>query len=161
MTGDTVVARFYEAFAQLDYQGMQACYSDDIVFSDPVFGVLNGPEAKAMWQMLCVRARDWSFRYQPVEWLDQEYATCQWTAGYTFTGTGNKVTNHVKAFMKVRDGLIIEHSDAFRLSTWMGQALGWKGKLFGWTGFMKRQVQKKARLNLERFMEEARPVGAE
>jgi hypothetical protein len=55
--------------------------------------------------------------------------------------------------MKLKDGKIIEHSDAFRLSTWISQALGWKGVLFGWTGFMKRAVQKNARKNLQRFME--------
>ena len=56
-------------------------------------------------------------------------------------------------FLVGKDGKIIEHSDAFRLSTWIGQALGWKGVLFGWTGFMKRAVQKNARKSLMKFME--------
>ena len=72
---------------------------------------------------------------------------------YVFKKTGNKVVNKIKAFMKLKDGKIIEHSDAFRLSTWIGQALGWKGKMFGWMGWMKRAVQKIARNNLQRFME--------
>ena len=69
-----------------------------------------------------------------------------------FQKTGNKVTNNIKAFMRLKDGKIIEHSDAFRLSTWIAQALGWKGVLFGWTGFMKRGVQNNARRNLLKFM---------
>jgi len=59
--------------------------------------------------------------------------------------------------MKLKDGIIIEHSDAFRLSKWIGQALGWKGVLFGWTGFMKKAVQKNALKNLQRFMEKKLP----
>jgi hypothetical protein len=55
--------------------------------------------------------------------------------------------------MKLKDGKIIEHSDAFRLSIWIGQALGWKGKIFGWMGWMKRKVQKGARKNLIGFIE--------
>jgi hypothetical protein len=55
--------------------------------------------------------------------------------------------------MKFYEGRIIEHSDAFRLSTWIGQALGWKGILFGWTGFMKRAVQRNARKNLINFVQ--------
>ena len=33
-----LITRFYQAFQRLDAEAMVACYSDDIVFSDPVFG---------------------------------------------------------------------------------------------------------------------------
>jgi ketosteroid isomerase-like protein len=148
-----VIERFYSAFQKLDYKTMQDCYSDDIIFSDPVFLVLNGDEVKSMWEMLCKNAKEFSLTFSDIELLDEEYATCKWVATYTFSKTGNRVVNNIKAFMKLKDGKIIEHSDAFRLSTWIGQALGWKGKLFGWTGFMKRAVQKNARANLVKFME--------
>jgi ketosteroid isomerase-like protein len=65
--------------------------------------------------------------FSDIELIDEEYATCKWVARYIFSKTGNKVTNNIKAFMRIKDGKIIEHSDAFRLSTWIGQALGWKG----------------------------------
>jgi ketosteroid isomerase-like protein len=148
-----VIERFYSAFQQLDYKTMQDCYSDDIVFSDPVFLVLYGDEARSMWEMLCKNAKEFSLTFSDIELLDEEYTTCKWVATYTFSKTGNRVVNNIKAFMKLKDGKIIEHSDAFRLSTWIGQALGWKGVLFGWTGFMKRAVQKNARKNLTNFME--------
>ncbi len=148
-----VIEQFYTAFQQLDYKSMQACYSDDIVFSDPVFLLLKGPEAKSMWEMLCKNARDFSLQYSDIELIDQEYATCSWTATYTFSRTGRRVVNNIKAFMRFKDGKIIEHSDGFRLSTWAAQALGWKGVLFGWTGFMKRGIQKNARRNLAYFMQ--------
>lgn len=149
---EQVITKFYSAFQKLDYKTMQSCYSDDIIFSDPVFGVLKGDEAKAMWEMLCKSAKDFSLTFGEIELLDEEYATCRWTASYTFSKTGKRVINRIKAYMKLENGKIIEHSDAFRLSTWIGQALGWKGVLFGWTGFMKRAVQKKARRGLDGFM---------
>lgn len=132
---------------------MNDCYAEDIVFSDPVFMVLHGDEVRAMWEMLCTNAKDFSLTFSGIELLDEEYATCKWVATYTFSKTGRKVVNKIKAYMKFKDGKIIEHSDAFRLSTWIGQALGWKGVLFGWTGFMKRAVQKNARRNLMNFMQ--------
>ena len=147
-----VIEKFYTAFQNLDYQTMNSCYSDDIVFSDPVFMLLKEDDVKAMWEMLCKNAKEFSLTFSDIELLDDEYATCKWVATYTFSKTGNRVMNNIKAFMKFKDGKIIEHSDAFRLSTWIGQALGWKGVLFGWTGFMKRAVQKNARKNLEKFM---------
>ncbi|MBC8033053.1 MAG: nuclear transport factor 2 family protein [Chitinophagaceae bacterium] len=147
-----VIHHFYTAFQQLDASAMNACYSYNIVFSDPVFLVLEGVEVTAMWEMLCRNARDFSLTFSEIELLDEEYATCRWVATYTFSKTGNKVVNQVKAHMKLKDGKIVEHSDAFRLSTWIGQALGWKGVLFGWTGWMKRKVQKGARKGLNSFM---------
>ena len=60
------------------------------------------------------------------------------------------MVNNIKAFMRFKDGKIIEHSDGFRLSIWAAQALGWKGVLFGWTGFMKRGIQKKWKLFLKK-----------
>ena len=153
---EELLHRFYSAFQRLDYKTMQDCYSEDAVFSDPVFGLLKGDEVRAMWEMLCRNARDFSLTYSDIEILDQEYATCKWTATYTFSKTGRKVINRIKAFVRIHEGRITEHSDAFRLSTWIGQALGWKGILFGWTNFMKRAVQKQARKGLERFMQESR-----
>jgi ketosteroid isomerase-like protein len=148
-----IVEQFYTAFQQLDYKSMQACYSDDVVFSDPVFLLLRGMEAKSMWEMLCKNARDFTLSFSDIELIDHEYATCSWTAAYTFSRTGRRVVNNIKAFMRFKDGKIIEHSDGFRLSTWAAQALGWKGVLFGWTGFMKRGIQKNARRNLAYFMQ--------
>lgn len=148
-----LIERFYSAFQKLDYQTMNNCYSDNIVFNDPVFGLLQAEEVKAMWEMLCKNAKDFSLTYSGIQAIDEEYYTCKWTATYTFSKTGRKVVNKIKAFMRIRDGKIIEHSDAFRLSTWISQALGWKGALLGWTGFMKRAVQRNARRSLEKFME--------
>jgi len=150
---EEVITRFYSAFQKRDYQTMNDCYSDDIVFSDPVFMVLKGDEVRAMWEMLCKNAKDFSLTFSDIELLDEEYATCKWVATYTFSKTGRKVVNKIKAYMKLSEGKIIEHSDAFRLSTWIGQALGWKGVWFGWTGFMKRAVQKNARKNLLSFIQ--------
>jgi ketosteroid isomerase-like protein len=148
-----VITRFYSAFQKLDYRAMNECYSDDIVFSDPVFLVLRGDEVRSMWEMLCKNAKDFSLTFSNIQLLDEEYATCNWVASYTFSKTGKKVVNKIKAFIKLKDGKIVEHSDAFRLSTWIGQALGWKGVLLGWSGFMKKRVQRNARKNLDRFME--------
>jgi ketosteroid isomerase-like protein len=154
-TNRELVERFYSAFQRLDHKAMNECYSDDIIFSDPVFGLLRGDEVRAMWTMLCKNAQDFALVFSDIELLDDEYTTCKWTATYTFSQTGKKVINNVKSFMKCADGRIIEHSDGFRLSTWIAQALGLKGLLFGWTGVMKKAVQKRARRSLDRFMQQA------
>ena len=154
-----VISKFYTAFQKLDYQTMNSCYSDDIVFNDPAFGLLRGDEAKAMWEMLCKNAKDFSLTFSNIQLLDEEYATCNWVAIYTFSKTGRRVINNIKAFMKLKDGKIIEHSDGFKLSRWAAQALGFKGVLLGWTGFMKRKIQQNARKNLIAFIEKKNEMG--
>jgi ketosteroid isomerase-like protein len=153
-TNEEVITKFYTAFQQQDAATMNSCYRDDIIFSDPVFGMLKEDEVKCMWEMLCKNARGFSLAFGNIRPVDEEYYTCDWTARYTFSKTGNKVVNNIKAFMRLKDGKIIEHSDGFRLSSWIGQALGWRGKVFGWMGWMKRKVQMNARKNLQQFMEE-------
>ena len=149
-----LVSKFYTAFQQLDYSRMNSCYSDDIVFSDPVFGLLRNGEAKNMWEMLCKNAKDFSVQFDNIHTDDGEYYTCNWTATYTFSKTGRRVVNHVKAFMLIKDGKIIEHSDGFSLHKWSAQALGFSGWLLGWNRFYQQKIKNKARQNLLRFMDE-------
>jgi ketosteroid isomerase-like protein len=151
---DQIIHRFYESYSQLDLQTMLDCYSEEVLFSDPVFGLLQGEEVRSMWAMLCKNARNFSLQFEPAQWLDEEYATCKWTASYTFGPSGRKVVNRAKAHMRVQQGKIIEHSDQFKSWDWSSQALGWKGKLLGWTSFMKLRIQRDARNALARYMEE-------
>ncbi|MFY7652168.1 MAG: nuclear transport factor 2 family protein [Chitinophagaceae bacterium] len=148
----TIVTQFYQAFQQLDAAGMQACYDENIVFNDPVFGLLNSQQTIAMWQMLCERAKDFTLEIGEIEIIDDEYITCRWKATYLFSQTGRRVTNNVKAFMRIQNGLITEHSDAFKFYTWSKQAFGLTGWLFGWSSFFHKKVQNKALHSLLKFM---------
>ncbi|MBC7850826.1 MAG: nuclear transport factor 2 family protein [Chitinophagaceae bacterium] len=147
-----VIENFYSAFQRLDYRTMNSCYSDDIMFNDPVFGVLQGDVAKSMWEMLCKSAKDFTLTYSNILLLDDEYATCNWTARYTFSKTKRPVINQIKAHMRLIDGEIVEHTDQFDLWKWSRQALGFPGLLFGWSGYIKNKVAIAARKNLEEFI---------
>ncbi|WP_346239542.1 nuclear transport factor 2 family protein [Niabella insulamsoli] len=152
MTNKQLVEKFYEAFTRKDAETMNSCYAEDIVFSDPVFGFLRGDEVRAMWKMLCSNAKDFTLTFGEITAIDHEYITCKWVATYTFSQTGRKVMNRAKAFMRIADGQIIEHSDGFKLSKWIEQAFGFAGKLLGWTYLMKRKVHRRARKNLAAYM---------
>ena len=149
---EAIINRFYTAFQQLDYKTMQDCYSDDPVFSDPVFGLLQGAEVTAMWEMLCKSAKNFSLTYSNIQLLDEEYATCNWVATYTFSKTGRNVVNNIKAHMRIENGKITEHTDKFDLWKWSRQALGMPGLLLGWSAFIHNKVHKTARHNLDKFM---------
>ncbi len=153
-TNETLMNGFYTAFQQRDYQKMNSYYSEDIVFFDPVFGLLQGIAVKAMWEMLCKNAKDFSLVFDNVQALDEEYCTCNWTATYTFSKTGRKVVNKIKAHMRMADGKIVEHSDAFSLHKWSVQAIGPMGWLLGWNRFFQNKIKNQAKRSLMKFMQQ-------
>lgn len=103
--------------------------------------------------MLCSNAKDFSLSFSDISDKGEGYYTCNWTASYMFSATGRKVINRVKAYMKIENGKIIEHSDGFSLHQWASQALGFSGKLFGWNRFFQRKIKLKARKKLLAYMQ--------
>jgi ketosteroid isomerase-like protein len=152
-SNQAIVEQFYTAFSKLDYVTMNGCYNEHPIFNDPAFGILQGEEVRAMWKMLCTNAKDFSLSYSNIQLLDEEYVTCNWVATYTFSKTGRKVVNNIKAHLRIQDGKISEHSDLFDIWKWSSQAMGLPGKLLGWSGFMKNKIQSNAKKSLMRFME--------
>ena len=153
MNNKDLVQRFYTAFQKLDYATMQDCYAEEVIFQDPAFGLLNGTDVKAMWEMLCKNARDFSLQFSDIQAEDDEYITCRWIANYTFSTTGRKVENRIQAFIRIQNGKITEHTDHFNFWRWARQATGLSGWLLGWSTFFQSQVRKQALENLKKFRE--------
>ena len=148
---ETLIERFYAAFAAGDGAAMAACYAPDATFSDPVFTDLRGPEPGAMWRMLTERATDLRVELLEHE-ADGDTGSAHWKATYTFTQTGRPVVNDIRASFRFRDGLIAEHRDDFSFHRWSRQALGAPGLLLGWTPLLRRSVGRRARAGLDEYM---------
>lgn len=148
---ENLIHLFYGAFQKKDYQTMQNCYSDRAVFNDEVFQNLNAAQVKAMWEMLIKRGNDLQLEYHSVQADDQQGST-EWVASYTFSQTGRKVVNRIKASFVFEKGQIVHHTDHFDFYLWARQALGTPGWLLGWTSFLKNKVRQRAMQTLENFM---------
>ncbi|CAN5537021.1 nuclear transport factor 2 family protein [soil metagenome] len=146
-----LITKFYTAFQQKDYKTMQACYADNATFSDPVFENLNIAEVKAMWEMLITRGKDLQLEFKNIE-ASENTGSAEWIATYTFSASGNKVINKIKAGFVFENGKIVQHKDHFDFYTWAKQALGFKGLLLGWTSFLHKKVKEGAKSNLIKFM---------
>ncbi len=148
---EALITKFYTAFQQLDSATMAACYHRDVTFSDSVFVNLKGDEARAMWAMLCGRAKDIQVNFSNVQ-ANNATGSAHWEAYYTFGASGRKVHNVIEARYKFKDGLIIDHQDSFNFYRWSSQALGLPGMLLGWTPFLQRKVQTQSRATLDKYM---------
>lgn len=145
-----LITRFYQAFQQLDAQAMAACYTDDVLFSDPVFGQLRGQDVGDMWRMLTSRAKDFTLTFDQVQ-ADAQRGSAHWVATYVFSQTGAIVVNDIQARFVFRDGKICEHHDRFDVWRWSRQALGIKGVLLGWTPLVKNAIRAQAEKGLKAF----------
>lgn len=145
-----IIETFYGAFARRDGDAMAACYADDVTFTDPAFGTLNGERARNMWRMLTGRATDLEVKWSEVQASDT-MGSARWVATYTFGATGRKVKNVISASFRFRDGKIVEHEDEFDFWRWSWQALGYTGWFFGWSKGLQRTVRRKALEGLAAF----------
>ena len=147
---NAVITEFYQAFNRLDAEAMSACYTEDVLFSDPVFGELRGRQAGDMWRMLTSRAKEFSVVFDNLR-ADERTGGAHWVATYLFSQTGNTVVNDIQARFVFRDGKICEHHDHFDLWRWSRQALGTKGLLLGWTPFVQNAIRAQAQKGLKAF----------
>jgi ketosteroid isomerase-like protein len=147
-----LVERFYTAFQRLDWQTMGACYHDEATFTDEAFVQLNAAETRAMWQMLCTRAKNFELTFSAVQ-CDDARGSARWTAHYDYSASGRRVENNITAAFTFRDGKILTHRDSFSLWRWSRQALGAVGWVLGWSPMLRSKVQREARKALAQFME--------
>ena len=130
---------------------MQECYADNATFTDGAFVGLNAKEVKAMWHMLISGGKDLQLTFSNVN-ASETKGSCDWVAVYTFSATGNKVTNTIHADFEFSNGKVVHHTDTFSFYKWASQAFGLKGQLLGWTSFFKSKVQSTAKGRLNSFI---------
>ena len=149
--GALLIEQFYTAFANGDYATMQSLYHDRATFSDPVFGTLQAPQVRAMWEMLIKSGKDLRISFHHVE-ADRLQGSCSREARYTFSKTNRPVHNVIQASFAFDDGKIYRHADHFSFWKWSRQALGISGWLWGGTPLIRRKVASSAKESLARFM---------
>jgi len=152
---EQLIQKFYSSFQARDAAAMTACYHPDAVFSDPVFGRLQGTRATAMWHMLCARAKNLHIIFNNVQ-ANADNGAAHWEDHYTFGQTHRSVHNVIDAAFVFRDNRIIQHIDTFDLWQWARMALGPVGLFLGWTPTLQTAIRKDARQSLEVFMQKQR-----
>ncbi|TKC55839.1 nuclear transport factor 2 family protein [Pedobacter hiemivivus] len=148
---EQLIQHFYTSFQRKDIQAMQDCYAADATFSDPAFTNLNAAEVRSMWAMLLKSGKDMRIEFKNIKG-NEDGATAEWDAWYTFSATGNKVHNSIKASFLIENGKIVKHTDHFNFYRWARQSLGLTGILLGWTSFLRNKVSTTAKKKLKSFM---------
>lgn len=148
---EQIIEEFYSGFAAANSTTMCSCYHPEVAFEDPIFGILQGDDARDMWQMLIEKSHGLlDIKFSNVI-SDGENSSADWTADYMFSSTKKHVKNIVHAEFEFKDGLIFRHVDHFNMYSWSKQALGLKGLLLGWTPFFRKKIQQQALQSLRAY----------
>ncbi len=148
---EQIIEEFYSGFAVANSDTMNSCYHPEVVFEDPVFGILQSQDVKDMWEMLIKKSNgNIIIKFSNVVSIGNT-GTTTWTAKYVFSSTNRKVTNVIHAQFEFKDGLIYRHKDIFDIYLWSKQALGLKGLLLGWLPSFKRKIQQQALQSLRSY----------
>lgn len=150
-TNEALIKHFYTSFQQKDVKAMQECYADNATFNDPIFNNLDAKQVRAMWAMLIKSGQDMRIEFSNIQ-SKSKAASAEWSANYTFSGTGNQVINRVKSSFLIENGKIVDHRDTFSFYSWARQALGFTGMVLGWTNLLRNKICTQAKKNLEHFM---------
>ncbi len=122
--GAEAVARaFYDAFVSGDAETMERLYHPDVSFRDEIFTFSDRAGTMGMWRVLVSPSGGGTFSYELLS-AKGDTATVQWVADYDFPPGrfGRPVHNVITATLTVRDGLIVDHHDAFSWERWSRQA---------------------------------------
>lgn len=150
---ETLITKFYTAFANGDAKTMSQCYHPKVHFIDPAFGLLKEEQVSKMWEMLLLKSKgNLKIEFSNVT-ANESTGSANWIATYNFSKTNRKVINKIHADFVFQDGLIIKHTDGFDVWKWSKQAFGSIGYLLGWTGFFQKKIQAQALLSLQKFQE--------
>ena len=153
MDNEKVIHNFYKAFAKGKADEMVSYYHQDIVFEDPVFGVLKGEEAKSMWKMLLERSKgNLKVTFSEVN-VVRNSGEAKWEAVYPFGPEKRMVHNKINAEFEFKDGKIIKHTDRFDLWKWSRMALGWKGIFLGWSPTVQNKIKSQSQSLLKKYMQ--------
>lgn len=88
---------FYSAFKNQDAESMAPCYHDDIIFKNPIFGLVKVEHAKNIWRRLLSSQKGKYFK-----------GNTKWKARYNFGKTGRPVHNKTVANFEIDADKIIQ-----------------------------------------------------
>ncbi|MWB96279.1 nuclear transport factor 2 family protein [Flavobacterium sp. GA093] len=150
---ETLITKFYTAFANADAKTMSECYHPKVHFIDPAFGLIKENQVSDMWKMLILKSKgNIKIEFSDIK-ADEFTGSARWIATYNFSKTNRQVINKISAEFTFQDGLIVKHIDNFDVYKWSKQAFGPMGYLLGWTGFFQKKIQQQALLSLKKFQQ--------
>jgi ketosteroid isomerase-like protein len=122
-TNAAIITALYTALSVADAPAMLRLYAPNAQFEDPIFGLLDARQTRAMWRMLTRSGQGVSVTISDVRANDTA-GSAKIDSQFVFPQTGRTVHNHVEASFRFEAGQIVYHREAYDLHAWIQMALG-------------------------------------
>ena len=142
-----LIESFFLSFCKIDFNNMKSLAKSTIVYYDPLYGFLNDGDVFLMWECR-YRNNEFSFSYSDIKDEGDGYFTIQIKVVYRHKKT---ITQQMKAFVRIENGLISEYSHGFSVHQLCKQEYGLVGNLLGWNRLIQQRIKNDARRELLAF----------
>jgi hypothetical protein len=151
VSNQQIVEKFLSCYQQHDYEGMQSCLDDGVIFSDFAFDI-HGKEVISMWHWFCIK---YPPREQPIDVpeftvLEETGDTilAKYRVKYLYGEDHRPVDYFIRARFTLKNDRIIEqHDEFFSISEYefAKMAFGFPEALLGLTPASDNRKEKNAR----------------
>ena len=139
-----VLSQYRQALTMLVHDDLVNCYNHEVKYFDPLFGLLEGAQVKAMWRLKFLDYGDAFVETEDVTDEGDGYYKMKYRMRYK--SSGNKmIMLNVQAYFKVQGNLITEQSEGFSVHAILKQERGLLGNLMGWNRFFQQSRKNKAK----------------
>lgn len=142
----SIIKSFTKAIEQKNIAQLNLSYSPNIIFFDPLFGLLKNDIVFNMWKFRFDNYINMKIEWGSIDDIGDDYFTVQWKLEFLSNETGRPVILNVKSHLRIINDKIAEQSDAYRLHQLLQQEYGIAGKLLGWN----RLYQNRIKINVSR-----------
>jgi ketosteroid isomerase-like protein len=151
---DNLPGTFFEAFKERDFNKMKDCYSSDIAYFDPIYNMLKGKEVMLMWKLRYAGLDSFSLQWKNITDAGDGYFTVEYSIHYNSPNSGKPIIENRKAYLRIIDDKITEHSDGFSMHELCKQEFGFSGWLIGWNRMYQNRIKLNERKKLLNLLQE-------
>ena len=149
---NATVYNYYSAFRKLNADAMINCYSNSIIYKDPLFGILQSEDVFIKTKMLCDILRNSEFKLKLISNSKiEDVIVVHWEADLLFGKKKREIICQIKSEFIVERETITSHTDDFSINNLAVQATGLKGSIVGSTSFFKRKLLDKSQALFNRY----------
>jgi len=123
----SVAKSFYDAYCKGDMATLEKLYDPKVKWSDTITSFGDREGTMGMWRALAASHASYSYRIVSAQ---GDKVVVNWLADYQLLG--NPVHNDVMATLVIKDGRIVQHTDAYSWDRWAAQVFPRLGALSSW-----------------------------
>ena len=150
MPNQQIIESFLIALKNKDYELMKELFASNIQYFDPVYSYLKQEEVIGMWKMELRSYDEYILTWDNI--IDKGDGYFSVKCNTSFLRNRKLINLKHTLHVKIENGIISEHSNAFSIHELVKQEKGFSGWLLGWNRYYQNIIKLKARQELYKML---------